>query len=102
MEQYELAGNENTYLQLTTLQVFKMFIKAMFNRLLVGQFRYGLPNRRKGYHTHLDIECKAYHNTGNAEHLINIANYCVLEWTAPGHPKHHFNPAVESVTRTKE
>lgn len=80
-------------------QIFKMFAQTMLNRLFVGEVRYGPGNRRQKYFTRMKKELKAYEKTGNAEQLINIANYCVLEWIAPEHPKHHFDPTAESVTR---
>ncbi len=76
-----------------------MFAQAMLNRLFVGEVRYGPGKKEQKYLTRLIKELKAYKKTGNAEQLINIANYCILEWMTPEHPKHHFNPAVESVTR---
>lgn len=80
-------------------QIFKMFTQTMLNRLFVGEVRYGPAKKEQKYLTRLTKELKAYKKTGNAEQLINIANYCILEWIAPEHPKHHFNPNVESVTR---
>ena len=82
-----------------TIQIFKMFAQSCLNRLFVGELRYGPAVRRQNYHNRLAKEALAYATTGNAEHLLNIANYCVLEWIAPGHPKHHFDPTVDSVTR---
>ena len=80
-------------------QIFKMFAQTMLNRLFVGEFRYGPAARRQYYFTRLKKEIVAYEKTGNAEHLLNVANYCVLEWITPEHSKHHFNPTVDSVTR---
>jgi|SRR5580658_213976 hypothetical protein len=77
------------------------FVAQCRARLHVGQYRYGSPDRSAQYHRRLLLEVKAYNKTGNAEHLYNIANYCLLESIAPGHPKHHINPLVESVTRGK-
>jgi hypothetical protein len=84
------------------LQVFKIIVQSMLNRLIVGEIRYGPPRKRQKYMTRLLKEAEAYKQTGNAEQLINIANYCILEWIAPEHPKHHFDATVESVTRASE
>ena len=81
------------------LQIFKMFAQTMVNRLYVGDLRYGPPDKKQRYFSRLQKEVRAYKVTGNAEHLLNIANYCVLEWIAPEHKDHHFNPTVDSVTR---
>lgn len=78
---------------------FQAFSQKMANRLLQGHTRYGLPHKNKKYWTRLKLELAAYNRTGNAEHLINVANYCVLECEAPEHPKHHFNPLAISATR---
>lgn len=81
------------------IEIFKMFAQGMLNRLVVGELRYGPTDKRQRYDLRAAKEMKAYKETGNAEHLINIANYCVLEWIAPGHPKHYFDSKVDSVTR---
>jgi hypothetical protein len=80
-------------------QIFKMFAQTMLNRLFVGELRYGAADKKQKYFSRLKKEVKAYEKTGNAEQLINIANYCILEWITPQHPKHHFDPTVESITR---
>ena len=82
-------------------QVFKMFAQGMLDRMIVGELRYGSAKASQLYLTRLHKELNAYKSTGNCEHLFNIANYCILEWMAPEHPKHHFNPHVESVTRER-
>lgn len=85
-----------------TIQIFKMFAQTMLNRIYVGQLRYGSPDRKKRYASRLYKEVEAYRSTGNAEHLLNITNYCVLEWIAPEHKLHHFDATVESVTRKEK
>lgn len=80
---------------------FNDFTQKMANRLILGNMRYGDPNKDKKYLTRLNIEIKAYRRTGNAEHLYNIANYCVLETIAPENKKFHFDPMVDSATRGK-
>ncbi len=81
------------------VHTFKVFAQSLLNRLYVGELRYGMANKRKKYLSRLKKEVQEYSKTGNAEQLINIANYAILEWIAPEHPKHHFNPAAKSVTR---
>lgn len=80
---------------------FKDFAQRMINRLIQGQARYGSPKREQQYYKRLELEIKAYKKNGNAEHLYNIANYCVLESMTPAHPKFHFDSSVDSVTRSK-
>jgi hypothetical protein len=81
------------------IKIFRVFTQSMMNRLLVGELRYGSPKKKQRYLTRLKKEIEHYNSNGNAEQLINIANYCVLEWIAPEHPKHHFDNTIESVTR---
>lgn len=79
---------------------FPQFVQRMANRLMQGSARYGTEVRREHrYLTRMTVELKAYKRTGNAEHLHNIANYCVLESIAPEHARFHFDAGVESVAR---
>ena len=82
-----------------TEQYAKSFMQLQLNRLGVGELRYGPPHKRKKYLTRLKKELAAYEKSGNAEHLLNLCNYGILEWTRPEHPDHHWNAAVDSVTR---
>ena len=78
---------------------FQFFLQLMMNRRTVGFLRYGPINRRQKYLTRLTKELEAYKKTGNAEQLINIANYAFLEWHAPENRKYHFDNHADSVTR---
>lgn len=80
-------------------EAFRQFIQRMAYRVIEGHCRYGAPSKEKLYLTRLMKEIKAYKKTGNAEHLLNVANYCHLEMCAPEHPKHHYDNTVDSVTR---
>lgn len=99
LEIIRLEIPDSVELQNHKKSIFKMFAQTMLNRLFVGETRYGPGNKKQKYFTRMKKELQAYEKTGNAEQLFNIANYCVLEWIAPEHPKHHFDPTVESVTR---
>lgn len=76
------------------------FIREMSDRLLQGEYRYGPGNASQKYLTRLEIELKSYKQTGNAEQLYNIANYCLLESLFPENGKFHYNKEVDSVTRS--
>lgn len=79
---------------------YKAFLQLMANRRVVGALRYGdKPDSRQKYLSRMKKELKAYQNTGNFEHLLNIANYAFLEGNAPQNPKLHFDPTADSVTR---
>ncbi len=88
-------------LSIPNKEAFEEFIQRMANRIMQGHCRYGAPDKRKKYMTRMEIEVKAYHRTGNAEHLYNIANYAHLECYAPEHKRFHFNSAAKSATRGK-
>lgn len=75
------------------------FLQKMMNRMGVGYVRYGTVDKRQRYMTRLEVEFRAYKKTGNKEHLLNIANYAVLESMAPEHKKFHDDSSVDSVTR---
>jgi hypothetical protein len=80
-------------------EVFRDFVQRQANRLAVGHLRYGPAHRRKKYMSRLQIELDAYKESGNREHLINIANYAILESFAPEHPQAHFDNMAASATR---
>lgn len=77
------------------------FAQQMFNRITVGEVRYGAPGREKGYMSKMEREVKAYRRTGNREHLINVANFAWLESEWPEHAHHHFDAGVGSVHRAR-
>lgn len=72
------------------------FEQLMRNRLLMGAFRYGtLEIKRKIGHKWdligaIEKKIKLYNDTGNTEYLVDIANYCLLEYECGVHPKKHF------------
>ena len=77
------------------------FLDAMMKRLAVGYTRYGAPSAQKSYMSRMETELKSYKRSGNMEHLLNMANYAILESLAPQHPKHHWDPHIDSVTRRR-
>lgn len=86
-------------LHLKHQEEYRCYLQAMLNRVLVGELRYGVPNRRKRYMRRLALEFKAYQKDGNFEHLLNISNYAYLESVAPENSKLYFDPAAASATR---
>lgn len=68
------------------------FLTLMFNRLLIGRLRYG--PKRKGTHNHvkaIKTKIELYENTGNTEYLVDVGNYCMLEFRYGVHPNKHFS-----------
>lgn len=77
-------------------QVSQKFVQGMFDRMSVGYFNYGpikdcFPhnyNALKSMKQRLD----KYKKTGNTEWLMDAANYLMIEFLRPAHPKAHFEP----------
>lgn len=82
---------------------FGVFAQEMANRLCVGSYQYdrGRPVKGAQYKTRLRLEIDAYEESGNKEHLRNIANYAFLESEAPEHPRFHDDPKIASATRKR-
>lgn len=73
------------------------FEQLMRNRMMMGCLRYGtLEWKRKHGHAWdltgaIDRKLEAYRETGNTELLVDIANYCLLEFECGPHPLKHFD-----------
>lgn len=69
------------------------FEQLMRNRLVFGAYRYGLLgdpskpqfDRVQSVKNRLDL----YETTGNLEHLVDVANLCLLEFCEGRHPNRH-------------
>lgn len=72
----------------------RTFVELMRRRMLMGAFRYGRDADPRKCHYNLLAgmrkKFKAYEQTGNREHLIDLANYCHMEFRRPTHPLAHF------------
>lgn len=70
------------------------FMKLMIHRIAYGRYRYGKQDTtvRKNYnYTKSAIDrLMAYQATGNTEHLVDVANFCMLEFVYGQHPMKHF------------
>jgi len=69
------------------------FLEKMFNRLLMGRLRYGtkrVTKIRYNYTKPVGDKIRLYERTGNTELLVDIANYCMLEYRFGQHPNKHF------------
>ena len=92
-DRYKIGSNQKSHI--------KGFMDSMSKRYIQGHCRYGDPSVSKKYMDRLDLELKAYRKTGNREHLINAANYCMLEDFVPSNTKYHFDNTGDSATRGK-
>jgi len=81
------------------------FEKHMRDRMIMGAFRYSrLHDPEKPHfdmiasaHERLDL----YQKTGNMEHLVDIANMCLLEFEEGTHPNKHFKSMDDGKHHTK-
>ena len=98
----ELKVPDSIHLDTRTTREFVAFLQAVVNRRCVGALRYGdRPTSRQRYMSRLSRELRAYRKDGNFEQLLNIAVYAFLESCAPENRKLHFDPTVDSVTRSE-
>lgn len=74
-------------------------------RMVMGAFRHGLLgekgkrkfNRVKSMVTRLS----KYEETGNLEHLVDVANLCMLEYVEGDHPLRHFHSQASADHHTE-
>jgi hypothetical protein len=71
-----------------------VFVKGMADRMSVSYFKYGpvaeaYPSRVDAIAT-LRGCLEKYERTGNTEYLMDAANYAMIEFLRPRHPKAHF------------
>ena len=82
------------------------FFQLMINRLIMGGLRYGVhcTKGKKKYDRVASIKkrLEAYNKTGNMEHLVDIANEALCEYTDPSHPKAHFQASDDTGYHTEE
>jgi hypothetical protein len=70
------------------------FLELMQNRLYMGRLRYGSKKTggaRYNYTKSVAEKIRLYEETGNTELLVDIANYCMLEFRFGRHPNRHFS-----------
>lgn len=80
------------------------FETLMRNRLLMGSIRYGkIHQQGKSKYDRVSSMTKRldmYNKTGNKEHLVDVANLCLLEFEECHHPDAHF-AAIDDGHHTK-
>jgi len=75
-------------------EVSVAFLQGMVNRMGVSYFKYGAV--REAYPSRVDAirslkqRLDQYEKTGNTEFLMDAANFAMIEFMAPRHPKAHF------------
>lgn len=82
-----------------------VFEKLMRNRLIMGAIRYGLlKSKGKTVYNRVDSirqRMDLYEQEGNAEHLVDCANLCLLEFEEPNHLKFHFKATDDGIHTEK-
>ena len=80
--------------QLYQTEWSKQFEDLMRNRLVMGRFRYApMQSARKGGFDNIGSAKKRivlYEQSGNLEHLVDVANLCMIEFVHGLHPNTHF------------
>ena len=96
LEQAGLAETPARFLRLQDLEQSEWsdaFERLMRNRLIMGALRYGLmhgPRPDYDYISDTIRRLQAYQESGNTEHLVDVANLCLLAFELDRHPKKHF------------
>lgn len=77
------------------------FEKLMRNRLIMGAIRYGClgvkGKPRYDRITSMRQRLDLFEASGNAEHLVDAANLCLLEFEEPNHPQFHFSACDDGI-----
>jgi hypothetical protein len=86
---------------LVARQFNQKFVDAMKRRMVMGAFRYGLVGTQKSlsidYLRSAQRKLDAYVSDGNTEHLIDAANYMMLEHRFSRHPSKHFKAVDDGI-----
>jgi len=92
----EPAIPQPPFAQMLNEEVDREFFLRVFNRLVMGRFRYGsirqpdtAPSTRPLAIVHA---CVRYHQTGNLEALADIAALAAAEYSRSAHPRKHWAP----------
>ena len=75
-------------------QYSDFFLEGMKNRMMMSYYKYGdikdaYPNKINALKSLLQ-RLEKYDTTGNTEFLIDAANFAMIEFMLPSHPKAHF------------
>jgi hypothetical protein len=78
----------------------RAFIQRMIDRMCFSFFKYGkvedaYPHKLNAIET-LKLALKAYEEDGNVERMVDAANYAMIEFMRPKHPKAHWKATDSS------
>lgn len=65
----------------------------------MGYFRYGPMGKKPGYDNIGSVKkrIELYEQTGNLEHLVDIANLAMVEFVEGQHPNRHFSASDDGI-----
>lgn len=70
------------------------FVQKMRNRVAVSHYKYGWVNDTYPHLADaiasLEQRLALFKETGNTEYLVDVANFAMIEFMHPRHPKAHF------------
>ena len=72
-----------------------VFLQGMVDRMGVSYFKYGPVAEAKGKINEIEslkIRLNKYLETGNTEYLMDVANFAMIEFMQPSHPRAYFRP----------
>lgn len=72
------------------------FLQGMINRMIVSYHKYGkvadaYPHNMDALMS-MNLRLQSYMETGNTEYLIDMANFCMIEFMHPSHLQAHYSP----------
>lgn len=77
-------------------EVSEKFVQGMRDRMAVSYFKYGpvanaYPHKVNALES-LRMRLDKYMDTGNTEFLMDAANFAMIEFMCPSHPRAHYQP----------
>ncbi len=77
------------------------FNKLRKNRMVTSYYKYGpikenYEGRLVSAISNLEKRLQLYKESGNIEYLLDVANFAMIEYMYPQHPKAHMNKETES------
>lgn len=94
-EDYNKADEPVSLEQIEKEQWSPKFIELMKNRMIMGWFRYGSIRSQNGQKYKRVEEAirrlQRYLEEGNDELLVDVANFCMIEFEIGVNPNKHFN-----------
>lgn len=74
-------------------EVLDEMVKMAKDRLVMGSIRYGQSAKCtwEVIKSKMETKWQTYVETGNAEMLVDMINYCAIEFKEGSHPNSHFN-----------